>query len=146
MDSSIDPLDSDNFNSWSTDIKVLLMERNGWRIVTGIETKPEDNKKPKEQKDFEARKDRSSSTIYLNVSKTYRCIIDGIEDPIETRKRLEEHFRLDSRVQIIGLTDKFLLCRINVQEEIWVYTARMQNIVNQLKNAGRPIDEWYQDF
>ncbi|GFR07540.1 hypothetical protein TNCT_590801 [Trichonephila clavata] len=49
-------------------MKVLLMERNCRSIVTGIETKPEDDKKPKEQKDFEARKDRSSITVLVSGS------------------------------------------------------------------------------
>ncbi|GFY12857.1 hypothetical protein TNCV_3074171 [Trichonephila clavipes] len=47
IDSSMDPLDPDNYSSWSTDGEVLLMERNC--CVTGNEIKPEDDKIPKEQ-------------------------------------------------------------------------------------------------
>ncbi|GFU52076.1 integrase catalytic domain-containing protein [Trichonephila clavipes] len=110
------------------------------RIIIGTETKPEDDKKPEEQKDFVARKGRSFSTIYLNVSKSYRCIIDDIEDPIEARECLEEHFKSNSRARIIGLSDEFL-CRLNALEEIAVYAARIRSIVNQLNDAGRAIDE-----
>ncbi|GBN24000.1 hypothetical protein AVEN_153267-1 [Araneus ventricosus] len=82
------------------------MERNCWRIVTGTETKPEDENY-KELRDFNSRKNKAYSTIYLNVSKAYRCVIDDIEDPVAAWKRLEEHFRPNSRARVIGLTDDF---------------------------------------
>ncbi|GBN48440.1 Retrovirus-related Pol polyprotein from transposon TNT 1-94 [Araneus ventricosus] len=145
MESSIEYLEADNYSSWRTDMKVLLMERNCWRIVTGTETKPEDENY-KELRDFNSRKDKAYSTIYLNVSKSYRCVIDDIEDPVAAWKRLEEHFRPNSRARVIGLTDDFFSCRINPQEEIGIYAARIRSIVDQLKDAGKPISEWYQAF
>ncbi|GBN81924.1 hypothetical protein AVEN_218414-1 [Araneus ventricosus] len=105
------------------------MERNCWRIVNGTETKPEDENY-KELRDFNSRKDKAYSTIYLNVSKAYRCVIDDIEDPVAAWKRLEEHFRPNSRSR----------------EEIGIYAARIRSIVDQLKDAGKPISEWYQAF
>ncbi|GFY72106.1 uncharacterized protein TNIN_87741 [Trichonephila inaurata madagascariensis] len=63
------------------------------------------------------------------------------KDPIETCKRLEEHFRSDFHARVIGLTDEFFMCRMNAQEEKGLYTARIQSIVNQLKDTGRPIEE-----
>ncbi|GBM94824.1 Retrovirus-related Pol polyprotein from transposon TNT 1-94, partial [Araneus ventricosus] len=76
----------------------------------------------------------------------YRCVIDDIEDPVAAWKRLEEHFRPNSRARVIGLTDDFFSCRINPQEEIGIYAARIRSIVDQLKDAGKPISEWYQAF
>ncbi|GBN67244.1 hypothetical protein AVEN_84314-1, partial [Araneus ventricosus] len=35
---------------------------------------------------------------------------------------------------------------INPQEEIEAYAARIRSIVDQLKDAGKPISEWYQAF
>ncbi|GBO28009.1 hypothetical protein AVEN_147108-1 [Araneus ventricosus] len=145
MECSIEHLEADNYSSWRTDMKVLLMERNCWRIVTGTETKPEDENY-KELRDFNSRKDKAYSTIYLKVSKAYRCVIDDIEDPVAAWKRLEEHFKPNSRAHVIGLTNDFFSCRMNPQEEIGVYAARIRSIVDQLKDAGKPISEWYQAF
>ncbi|GBM58421.1 hypothetical protein AVEN_260020-1 [Araneus ventricosus] len=145
MESSIEYLEVDNYSSWRTDTKVLLMERNCWRIVTGTETKPEDENY-KELRDFNSRKDKAYSTIYLKVSMAYRCVIDDIEDPVAAWKRLEEHFRPNSRARVIGLTDDFFSCGINLQEEMGIYAARIRSIVDQLKDAGKPISEWYQAF
>ncbi|GBN47355.1 hypothetical protein AVEN_45332-1, partial [Araneus ventricosus] len=83
---------------------------------------------------------------YLNVSKAYRCVIDDIGDLVAAWKRLEEHFRPNSRARVIGLTDDFFSCRINPQEEIGIYASRIRSIVDQLKDAGKPISEWYQAF
>ncbi|GBN06467.1 hypothetical protein AVEN_177225-1 [Araneus ventricosus] len=145
MESSIEHLEADNYSSWRTDMKVLFMERNCWRIVTGTETKPEDENY-KELRNFNSRKDKAHSTIYLNVLKTYRCVIDDIEDPVAAWKRLEEHLGPNSRARVIGLTEDFFSCRINPQKEIGIYAARIRNIVDQLKDAGKPISEWYQAF
>ncbi|GBN63091.1 hypothetical protein AVEN_138093-1 [Araneus ventricosus] len=143
MGSSIE--EADNYSSWRTDMKVILMERNCWRIVTGTETKLEDENY-KALRDFNSRKGKAYSTIYLNVSKAYKCVIDDIEDPVAAWKRLEEHFRPNSRARVIGLTDDFFSFRINPQEEIGIYAARIRSIVDQLKDAGKPISEWYQVF
>ncbi|GBN95072.1 hypothetical protein AVEN_77967-1 [Araneus ventricosus] len=145
MECSIEHLEADNYSSWHTDMKVLLMERNCWRIVTGTETKSEDENY-KALRDFNSRKDKAYNTICLNVSKAYRCVIDDIEDPVAAWKRLEEHFRPNSRTRIIELTDNFFSCRINPQEEIGIYAARIRSIVHQLKDAGKLINELYQAF
>ncbi|GBM74707.1 hypothetical protein AVEN_274843-1 [Araneus ventricosus] len=121
------------------------VEDRGELKVTVTETKPE-NENEKELRDFNSRKDKAYSTIYLNVSKAYRCVIDDIEDPVAAWKRLEEHFRPNSRARVIELTDDFFSCRINPQEEIGVYAGRIRCIVDQLKDAGKPISECYQAF
>ncbi|GBO06182.1 hypothetical protein AVEN_604-1 [Araneus ventricosus] len=105
--------------------------------VTGTETKPEDENY-KELRDFNSRKDKAYSTIYLNVSKAYRCVIDDIENPVAAWKRLEEHFKPNSRARVIGLTNDFLSCRIKPQEEIGIYATRIRSIVDQLKDASKP--------
>ncbi|GBO03640.1 hypothetical protein AVEN_263221-1 [Araneus ventricosus] len=79
------------------------------------------------------------------MSKTYRCVIDEKEDPVVAWKRLE-HVRPNSRARVIGLTDDFFSCRINPQEEIGIYAAQIQRIVDLLKDAGKLVSEWYQSF
>ncbi|KAF8796920.1 hypothetical protein HNY73_001248 [Argiope bruennichi] len=113
------------------------MERNCWWIVIGSEIKP-DETKCKELKNFYCRKDKAYSAIYLNISNNYRCIIADIEDPVVAWKRIEDHFQPDSRARIIGLTDVFFSCRINPQEEIGIYAARIR-IVDQLKDAVKEV-------
>ncbi|GBM89028.1 hypothetical protein AVEN_151914-1 [Araneus ventricosus] len=144
MESSIEQLEADNYSSWRIDMKVLLMERNYWRIETGTEIKPEEEKF-KELKHFNSVKDKAYRTIYFNISKTYRYVIANREDPVAAWKHLE-HFRPDSRDRVIGLTDVFSSCRINPQEETRIYAARIRRIVYQLKDAAKQINGLSQAF
>ncbi|GBM32775.1 hypothetical protein AVEN_83741-1 [Araneus ventricosus] len=67
MEPSIEQLEA-GISSWRIDVKVLLMERKCWRIVTRTGIKPEEAK-CKEYRDFNSRKDKADSKIYLNISK-----------------------------------------------------------------------------
>lgn len=141
----IDHLGSNNYATWAEDMKVILMKENCWRLVTGTEVKPEDTA-TKQLSNFLQRSDKAYSLIYLNIEKDYRCLITDIEDPRLAWSRLLEHFRPDSRARIIGLTDEFFSCRITDGEEIGIYAARLKKTSQQLKDAGKPIPEWYQNF
>ncbi|GBN24616.1 hypothetical protein AVEN_249587-1 [Araneus ventricosus] len=84
METSIEHLEADNYSSWRTDMKVLLRQRNCWRIVAGTETNPEDEKY-KELRDFNSRMDKAYSTIYLKVSKDLQTTSSRVES-IHRRK------------------------------------------------------------
>ncbi|KAF8770380.1 hypothetical protein HNY73_017920 [Argiope bruennichi] len=70
----------------------------------------------------------------------------AFEDPVVAWKRIEDHFQPDSLARIIGLEKFFFLCRINPHEEIGIYAARIIRIIDQLKDAGKPISDWYQAY
>ncbi|GBO35628.1 hypothetical protein AVEN_160343-1 [Araneus ventricosus] len=114
MDISIEKMNANNYSTWKEDVKVVLMEKGSWRIITEEEKVPdklsgiegeEERTYQKLLKDYNLRKDRAYSVIYLSSEKEYRLLIAGIEDPVKAWKILEEHFRPDSRARAIGLTD-----------------------------------------
>ena len=160
----IEKLNSSNYGSWKEDVKVVLMDRGSWQIVLGKEVPPLpspvkadasdvpgsdpafDKAYRKQLKDFNLRKDRAYSTIYLSIEKEIRPLISETDDPVKAFELLQFHFRPDSRARIIGLTDDFFSCRIDPNEEIGLYAARLKRISVQLKDAGKPIDDWYQAF
>ncbi|GBO09332.1 hypothetical protein AVEN_106074-1 [Araneus ventricosus] len=111
----------------------MLMEKGSWRIITEEEKVPtklsgsegeEERTYQKLLRDYDLRKDRTYSVIYLSSEKEYSLLIVGIEDPVVTWKILEEHFRPDSRTRGIGLTDEFFSCRVCPDEDIGIYAAR----------------------
>ncbi|GBL94864.1 hypothetical protein AVEN_118486-1, partial [Araneus ventricosus] len=120
MDISIEKLNANNYSTWKEDVKVELLEKGSWRIITEEEKVPdklsgiegeEERTYQKLLKDYNLRKDRAYSVIYLSSEKEYRLLIAGIEDPVKAWKILEKHFRPDSRARAIGLTDEFFSCR-----------------------------------
>lgn len=163
--SIIEKLDHSNYATWVNDIRVVLMEKNCWRIVSGEEKQPvaktetaaadasateatatDKTVSEKSVRDFTMRQDRAYSTIYLNISKEYRALITDTQDPKVAFKRLEDHFQPKSRARIVGLNDDFFSCRINSDEEIGVFAARLKKIGADLAKVDNPIPDWYKSF
>lgn len=160
--SLIEKLSANNYSTWVEDIKVLLMEKNCWRIVTGTETKPTEPVKEEDEdeaeykyklrsyhkdvKDFNTRADRAYSIIYLNLEKPYRGLITSTDDPTVAWTKLKEQCQPSSRARIVNLMDQFFNCRIEPNEELGLYASRLQNIVSQLKDAGHSMSDWLEAF
>lgn len=143
----IEKLSSSNYGCWVDDIRVVLMDRNCWQIVSGNEVAPEDNAlNAKIVRDFKMRKDRAYSTIYLNISKEYRPLIVDTQEPTEAWSRLKLHFQPDSRARVIGLYDDFFNCKIGPEEEVGLYAARLKKISDELADAAKPVPEWFKSF
>jgi hypothetical protein len=143
---SIVKLSGDNYASWAEDIKVLLLDRHCWGFVKGTEEKLPETASSKERKDYNQRKDRAYSTIYLSISPEYRTLISDIEDGKEAWLRLERHFKPNTRARLIGLLDEFFSCRISESESVGLFAARLRKIISQMKDAGHPIENVYQSF
>ncbi|GBM24295.1 hypothetical protein AVEN_158858-1 [Araneus ventricosus] len=138
---AIEKLDASNYNSWC-DVRVILLGKDCWDIVQGIETSPAEGATAKEVRDYRLRKRRAYSIIYLNTEKTHRPLISDTEDARQAWGKLKQHFRPESRARAVSLTDAFFSCRIQEGETIGLYAARLRQLVNQLKDAGAPIAEW----
>ncbi|GBO19376.1 Copia protein [Araneus ventricosus] len=108
----IDKLNNSNYASWLDDIKVVLMEKNLWRITEESEVSPDEALFPKEYNEFQVRKNKAYATIYLSIEKEYRILISEISE----------------------------------DEDIGLFAARLKKIIIDLKDAGKPIADWYQAF
>ncbi|GFS88873.1 retrovirus-related Pol polyprotein from transposon TNT 1-94 [Trichonephila clavipes] len=146
MEPSIERLNSTNYRTWKEDVRVLLMDRNSWRIITGQEVKPDDGASAKEKCNFESRWNQAYSTIYLSIEKEYRNLISDTCDPIVAWKKLQDHFQAHTCARVIGLLDEFFNCRTLEEEEIGFYAARLRTIIFQLGDAGHPLEDLYQSF
>lgn len=142
----IEPLNSENYNTWSEDVKVLLIDRNSWDIITEVEKPPGEAATDKVRKDYALRKARAYSTIYLNVSREYRPLISQNQEGKSAWKTLQEHFRPDSKARAVELTDSFFSCRLEEGEAIGLFAARLRKIIEQLIDAGQPISEFHKAF
>ncbi|GBN04309.1 hypothetical protein AVEN_219682-1, partial [Araneus ventricosus] len=75
MEVSIEKLNATNYSTWKEDVKFMLMEKDSWRIITEEEKVPtklsgsegeEERTYQKLLKDYDLRKDRAYSVIYLS--------------------------------------------------------------------------------
>ncbi|GBN94418.1 hypothetical protein AVEN_214851-1 [Araneus ventricosus] len=139
-------LNNSNYASWLDDIKVVVMEKNLWKITEESEVSPDETLFPKEYNEFQVRKNKAYATIYLSIEKEYRILISKVDDSPQAWKILQKHFRPDSRARVISLTDEFFSCKISEDEDIGLFAARLKKIIINLKDAGKPIADWYQAF
>lgn len=136
-----------NYGTWVSDVKVLLMERGCWKIVQGVEIPPDEAvESPKEIRNYKQRFDKAFTTIYLNLEDRFRSLIEDLDDGRKAWLTLEKHFRPESRARLMTLLDEFFACRIQPDETVGLFAARLRRIVSQLKGAGHPLEELYQSF
>ncbi|GBN38141.1 hypothetical protein AVEN_182837-1 [Araneus ventricosus] len=133
MNFLIKPLDSTNYDTWCSDIKVLLLERDCWDIVAEREAAPV-------VKEFNLRFNRAYTTIYMNVSPQYRTIIEVITNGAESWKKLKSHFQPDSRARVMALKHEFFSTVIEPDESVGLYASKLSRIIEQLREAGHPVE------
>lgn len=136
----IRPLEDVNFPQWSKEIKVILLERNLWEIVAEKEVEPTGEDK-KLVNDFKIRKNKAFATIFMNVSKGLRPIIEHLEDPVLAWKKLKDYFQPDSRARTMALKNEFYSLKPEPNEKIAIYGSKLERIAEQLQESGHPIDE-----
>lgn len=151
---TIRKLDANNFVTWVKDMKFVLLEKNLWQLVQGIEKAPElkesdigsGSAADIKRSEFLRRCGLALSTIYLNISDEYRSLIDNIEDPVKAWKVLAAHFQPDSKARHMSLFSQLLSCYIKPDENVSLYAARLRKISEQLKDIGQPVNEIYLSF
>lgn len=103
----IKPLAADNYSTWSADIKMLLIEKGCWSIVTGTEKPPGENADSITVRDYKLREGKALSTIYLNTSPKFRTLLEACQNGPDAWAKLKEYFRPDSRARIMALKQEF---------------------------------------
>lgn len=142
----IEPLNRDNYVSWCEDMKAILLDRDSWGIVKGKEESPAATASARDKKDYETRKNRGYSTIYLNIAKDLRSLITDTEDPAKAWEILKVYFQPESRARLMGLLDVFFGTRPDPDETLGIYAARLRNVIRQVKDAGHELDDMFQAF
>lgn len=142
----ITKLSANNYTTWATDIRFLLLEKNCYDIVTGTEVEPEGEEVKAEVRDFNIRKRLALSTIYLNISPEYRKIIETLDDPKEVWSTLARNFRPDNRAYHMSLFSDLFACRIEKNETINLFSSRILQIGAQLEDLGKPVEELYLSY
>lgn len=146
----IDKLNSSNYSSWSSDMKFILLERNGWDLVEGTETLPVIDDKgtytEKDVQDFKKRQKIALSLIYLYLEPEYRIIVEECRDPKESWEKLRSHFYPDTRALHMILFSEFCNCRINPDEKVDMFAARLHKIYERLRKLDSTFSQKYLVF
>ena len=130
-------LNNTNYSDWSGNMKAWLMKLGYWRLVSGIETKPEDAKlvDPWEQK-----AERAAGEIYLAVEPDQRVHIqNNLEDPKAMWSNLEKaHVSKKAGARFNAYSDLLTITKKD-DESLNDLGTRVANAMQVVKNM-RPAD------
>lgn len=125
----VEPLDIDNYDTWSKDMKWLLISRGLWDAISDAEkaTKGDSLK--------------ALALIGLSVAKHHKASIAACEDAASAWELLEAAYKAKSNARRLQLKRDMNNLRMGVVEPLSVYIARGRGIMDQLLAAGHDVKE-----
>ena len=136
----IEKLNRRNFSRWFKDVRYLLIDHNCWEIINEKDPKPDD-KNVEALANWKLRENLAMSTIYLSIEADLKYIIDSCSEPIKAWKLLHRHFRPDNRAQLMKSFSDFLQCRIEADEGVDMFSAKLTQLFEELSSYGHKISE-----
>ena len=154
-------LNDENYANWVRDIKVLLVERELWDIVVGVETAPiakevkvtelkpttsPEKSVSEESKEFKKKCNLAFSIIYYNIDPQLRGILNGCTDPVLAWKSISDHYQPKSIAQEMRYISELFECRPDVDESIGNFARRINLFVERLRSIDQPVVDRYVAF
>ena len=132
----IDPLNGSNYQSWKFNVKLILMDRGLWGIVSGVETAPkasDEDKKEKEIKEFLLRSQKAYSQIALTVKKDLQIHVANTDDPKKAWDQLKKHFEFVSVTHTVRVNRAFYAAKMAENGNLMDHITYMTQLAEQLR-------------
>jgi hypothetical protein len=145
---SFDLLTSENYASWSKNMRRILRSTGGWDIVNGEEEAPQQpapnasNNVRQAFINFNERKEDAATYIYNGCSKHVKVMIDGTDDPQEMWEKLES--KLNTASTALGrqqLYQKFGTMKPRPGVPIADYFTELEEIRSQIAGTEEAISD-----
>ena len=130
---SFPALSSDNYYAWKFDMKMLLIGRDVWDIVTGDE-ELEEGATQKEERSFKKRENQALSMICLNVSQEMKIYVRSAKTSKEAWDLLANHFEEKT------LSKKIMYRRQLYNEKASESNAVMADHINKIKTIAEHLE------
>ena len=135
-------LNSDNYNSWKLDMKVILIDRGSWEFIDGTAEALASDASNTQKIDYKRRKERAYTAIYQCIERQFQPLIANTLDGKEAWDRLKESFEPKSRARLAGLVDEFYDMKFNPNEEtIGIYCKKISEKATLIKDVGFDIPD-----
>ena len=151
-------LSSNNYASWSIQMKMILKERRVWRVVTGEETKPDSTAAIYEsasettslgqqtpyERDlaaFEEKLDKANAVLFATISPSIIADVHGIENPSAVWKVLEQRYAPKTDMSRMTAWMNFINAKINDNELVPNYLLRLARYKIRCEECGSTVDE-----
>ena len=118
----VEKLTGDNYHSWKFQMKMCLIGKDLWEIVTGTE-ELEEEATPAEQRNFRKRENLALASVCLSVASNLQIYVRNARSGKEAWDNLEKHFEVKSLSRKIFYRRK-------------LYSARMEKGTNMLSHVN----------
>ena len=118
----VEKLTGDNYHSWKFQMKMCLIGKDLWEIVTGTEVL-EEEATPAEQRNFRKRENLALASVCLSVVSNLQIYVRSARSGKEAWDNLEKHFEVKSLSRKIFYRRK-------------LYSARMEKGTNMLSHVN----------
>ncbi|GBN85899.1 hypothetical protein AVEN_46827-1 [Araneus ventricosus] len=116
VNSSIPVLTPNNWNTWKSDMQVILMHYGFWQFIIKPEPAHRDVRTAsKERYNFQLRKNITFTLIHTNISPEFRSLIFDTTDGAVAWKILKDHFEPMTRARVIQLLDEFFWHKVSTR-------------------------------
>jgi hypothetical protein len=133
----IQPLNGNNYTTWSEEMKALLRSKGLWRLVDGKEMRP--STPAKEQEAWDIKQDRAAGELMLNLMPDQRVHIrESQDDPTAAWKALAALFVQQKASTRFVAYEEFFSIRKRSDESLPALSARVEQAMARIQEL-RPI-------
>src|SRR5947207_873147 len=157
---NIDKLTESNYRSWAQQLEWILDERNLWEIVKGEETRPEEpTGSPSTSTDaataaaaataeyqqrlenFNQRSKKARSTIGASISASIMVYIEGMNDPAEMWRTLEEKYNPRTQTTLFQIIRQFMNVKMGEGDNMEKHLQNVQTLKRKCEEQGEEISD-----
>ena len=136
----VEKLNGDNYHNWKFQIKMHLMAKEVWEIVTGDETLPADAS-PGEIVKFRKRENIPLATVCLSVATGLQIYVRSAATAKEAWENLEKHFERESLSQKIYYRRKLYAAQMDKRASMLEHGNYIKTLSEHLQAVGDPLAE-----
>ena len=136
----IEKLDSSNWMMWKFQIKHLLLAKDLWGFIDGVEIL-QDDASAQQQVDFNKRSQKAFSTMIMSVSSLQLYLITSHEEPRRVWMALKNHFERDTLVNKLILIKQYFRMDMAEGTSMEVHIKTLKEIIDRLAAINAPIAE-----
>ncbi|XP_018378496.1 PREDICTED: uncharacterized protein LOC108771089 isoform X2 [Trachymyrmex cornetzi] len=135
----IDKLNGANYRAWKSNMKMTLIQRELWKHITGEAVLPAEPT-PEEEERFKNKENKALATIALGVEPEHQIHIPDCDKASDAWEALQRIFEPKSRARILQLKKQMLSIKLEPNETMNSYLARLKTCSDSLKEIH--MMEW----
>lgn len=132
-------LDGSNFMKWKFKIQTLLEGVNAWSIVTGDEQRV--NAGTQEQ-DWDKGENKAKVLLKMSVKDNVTLQIRDCKTSVEIWTTIKNLYQTQNTSRVMALKSKLFSMRMNKNETIVAFVARIKDVKDALGNIGEVVSDF----